>query len=113
MTQTLTVFFAVTLAKKYTNPSSDIIEVLAGLDSVDAVFAELVTTLDQTIKDGRTGKSNFLAVNTLRLTIRSWNPAKGCADNHCSRFRRIPDGAGVVFYQSRLLSSAHEGAWRS
>ena len=51
-------FFAVVLAKKYTNPSSDIIEVLAGIDSVDAVFAELVTTLDQVIRDGRTGKSS-------------------------------------------------------
>lgn len=46
-------FFAVVLAKKYTNPSSDIIEVLAGLDSVDATFTELVTCLDQVIKDGR------------------------------------------------------------
>jgi hypothetical protein len=53
----LTVFFAVVLAKKYTNPSSDIIEVLAGLDSVDAVFTELVTSLDQVIRDGRAGKS--------------------------------------------------------
>lgn len=44
------------LAKKYTNPSSDIIEVLAGLDNVDAVFTELVTTLDHVIKDGRTGE---------------------------------------------------------
>lgn len=42
------------MAKKYTNPSSDIIEVLAGLDNVDAVFTELVTALDQVIKDGRT-----------------------------------------------------------
>ncbi len=54
-TQTLTVFFAVVLAKKYTNPSSDIIEVLAGLDDVDAVFTELVTSLDQATRDGRNG----------------------------------------------------------
>lgn len=53
----MTVFFAVVLAKKYTNPSSDIIEVLAGLDNVDAVFIELVAILDQAIKDGRTSKS--------------------------------------------------------
>lgn len=52
----MTVFFAVVLAKKYTNPSSDIIEVVAGLDNVDAVFAELVSMLDMAIKDGRTGK---------------------------------------------------------
>ena len=51
----MTVFFAVVLAKKYTNPSSDIIEVLAGLDNVDAVFNTLVETLDHAITDGRTG----------------------------------------------------------
>ncbi|KAK4547926.1 hypothetical protein LTR36_010645 [Oleoguttula mirabilis] len=51
---TLTVFFAVVLAKRYTNPSSDIIEVLAGLEKVDAVFTELVAALDHAIKDGRT-----------------------------------------------------------
>ncbi|GAB1736072.1 hypothetical protein NU219Hw_g6123t1 [Hortaea werneckii] len=51
---TLTVFFAVVLTKKYTNPSSDIIDVLAGLDRVDAVFTELVAVLDHAIKDGRT-----------------------------------------------------------
>ena len=49
-------FFAIVLGKKFTNPSSDIIEVLAGLDNVDAVFTELVTTLDQAIKEGRTSK---------------------------------------------------------
>ena len=53
-------FFAVVLAKKYTNPSSDIIEVLAGLDDVDAVFNTLVETLDHAITDGRTGKTSFL-----------------------------------------------------
>ncbi|KAF2766553.1 DUF1741-domain-containing protein [Teratosphaeria nubilosa] len=50
---TLTVFLAVVLAKKFTNPSSDIIEVLAGLDDVDAVFNDLVAVLDHAIKDGR------------------------------------------------------------
>ena len=49
-------FFAIILAKKFTNPSSDIIEVLAGLDNVDLVFSDLVATLDSVIKDGRTRK---------------------------------------------------------
>jgi len=53
ITQTLTVFLAKILAKRYTNPSSDIIEVLAGLDNVDSVFTELVATLDTTIRSGR------------------------------------------------------------
>lgn len=51
---TLTVFFAKVLSKRYTNPSSDIIGVLAGLDNVDTVFTDLVATLDGAIKAGRT-----------------------------------------------------------
>ncbi|TKA33063.1 hypothetical protein B0A54_14724 [Friedmanniomyces endolithicus] len=47
---TLTVFFAVVLAKRYSNPSSDIIEVVAGLENVDAVFSELVASLDSIIR---------------------------------------------------------------
>lgn len=46
------------LSKKYTNPSSDIIEVLAGLDNVDTVFNDLVATLDTNISSGKTGMSS-------------------------------------------------------
>jgi len=52
----LTVFFSVILAKRYTNPSSDIIDVLAGLDMVDAVFTDLVTTLETAVRAGREGE---------------------------------------------------------
>lgn len=41
------------LAKKYTNPSSDIIELLAGLDHIDTVFAEFVSALESLIRNGR------------------------------------------------------------
>lgn len=41
------------LAKKYTNPSSDIIELLAGLDHIDNVFAEFVNALESLIRNGR------------------------------------------------------------
>lgn len=68
MTQTLTVFFAVVLAKKYLNPSSDIIEVLAGLDNVDAVFNALVETLHDAIMDGRTGMPSLCASSRTALT---------------------------------------------
>ncbi|TVY48377.1 UPF0668 protein-like protein [Lachnellula occidentalis] len=51
---TITAFLASVLPKKYTNPSSDIINVLAGLDEVDAVFTDFVAALDVTIKTGRT-----------------------------------------------------------
>ena len=41
------------LGKKYTNPSSDIIQVLAGLDHVDVIFTEFVGALDAIIRNGR------------------------------------------------------------
>ncbi|KAF2478968.1 hypothetical protein BDY17DRAFT_257459 [Neohortaea acidophila] len=66
---TLAVFFSVVLAKKYTNPSSDIIEVLAGLDDVDAVFTELVTTLDHCIKDGGSYEIRQKAVRTTLAVV--------------------------------------------
>ncbi|KAI9820691.1 MAG: hypothetical protein M1827_005060 [Pycnora praestabilis] len=51
--QTLTAFLGGVLQKKYTNPSSDIIAVLAGLDQVDATFTEFVSSLDNLIRGGR------------------------------------------------------------
>ncbi|KAL1631763.1 hypothetical protein SLS56_004282 [Neofusicoccum ribis] len=50
---TLTVFLGAVLSKKYTNPSSDILSVLAGLDDADAVLSELVAALDNIIRSGR------------------------------------------------------------
>ncbi|KAK3386409.1 hypothetical protein B0H63DRAFT_467739 [Podospora didyma] len=50
---TLSTFMMAVLAKKYTNPSSDIIGVLAGLDHIDAVFTDFVGGLDSIIRNGR------------------------------------------------------------
>ncbi|KAK4155275.1 hypothetical protein C8A00DRAFT_13676 [Chaetomidium leptoderma] len=50
---TLSTFMVAVLAKKYTNPSSDIIELLAGLDHVDTVFTEFVGALESLIRNGR------------------------------------------------------------
>ncbi|KAF2141181.1 uncharacterized protein K452DRAFT_271832 [Aplosporella prunicola CBS 121167] len=50
---TLTVFLGAVLSKKYTNPSSDILSVLAGLDDADAVLSEFVAALDVIIRSGR------------------------------------------------------------
>ena len=41
--------------KRYTNPSADIITVLAGLDEVDAVFSEFASVIDSIIRNGRSG----------------------------------------------------------
>ncbi|KAI3395773.1 hypothetical protein diail_904 [Diaporthe ilicicola] len=51
---TLSIFLSAVLSKKYTNPSSDIITVLAGLDHVDAVFTDFVGSLDSLIRNGKT-----------------------------------------------------------
>ncbi|GKZ39903.1 hypothetical protein AbraIFM66950_001560, partial [Aspergillus brasiliensis] len=50
--ETLTIFLACVLKKKYTNPSSDVITVLAGLDHVDHVISNFVTVLDGIIRNG-------------------------------------------------------------
>lgn len=57
------------LAKSYSNPNSDIIEVLAGLDNVDAVFTDLVTALDAVIKDGRDIALRQKAVGTALAVV--------------------------------------------
>lgn len=51
--QTLTVFLVGVLAKRYTNPSSDIITVLAGLDEVDTVFSDFAHAVGVAIRTGR------------------------------------------------------------
>jgi hypothetical protein len=51
----LTVFLDAALTKKYTNPSSDIISVLTGLNDADAVMTDFVATLDTAIRGGRDG----------------------------------------------------------
>ncbi len=67
--QTLTVFLGVTLAKRYTNPSSDIITVIAGLDEVDAVFLEFANVIEQCIRTGRVFELRQKAIDTaLALT---------------------------------------------
>ncbi|KAI9812386.1 MAG: hypothetical protein M1832_000421 [Thelocarpon impressellum] len=50
---TLTAFLGGVLAKRYTDTSTDVINVLAGLDQADAVFTEFVGCLENTIKNGR------------------------------------------------------------
>ncbi|KAL1842465.1 hypothetical protein VTJ49DRAFT_5202 [Mycothermus thermophilus] len=54
---TLSVFMASVLGKKYTNPSSDIIELLAGLDRIDTVFADFVAALESLIRAGRSSSN--------------------------------------------------------
>ncbi|RKF62716.1 UPF0588 membrane protein C20F10.02c [Golovinomyces cichoracearum] len=63
---TCTALMAAILTKKFTNPSSDIIDILAGLDEVDAIFTEFVAALDNTI---RTGRSLDLRQKAIEVTL--------------------------------------------
>ncbi|KAI0025897.1 DUF1741-domain-containing protein [Xylariomycetidae sp. FL0641] len=68
--ETLTAFFSTALPKKYTNPSSDIIAILAGLDQIDAVFTDFVGALDGIIRTGHTLEIRQRAVEVV-LSITS------------------------------------------
>lgn len=84
------------LTKKYTNPSSDIIDVLAGLDNVDAVFSDLVATLDTAIKNGRNGKINVNDMSWWLTNDLSVNKAKSHQSRYCCCGRWLPNSIGVV-----------------
>ncbi|CAI7672643.1 unnamed protein product [Penicillium viridicatum] len=61
---TLTVFLTSILSKKYTNPSSDVITVLAGLDEVDHVISDFVAVLDRIIRNGSSFDVRLKAIKT-------------------------------------------------
>ena len=52
--QTLATFLDAALSKKFTNPSSDALAVLAGLHNADTVMSEFVAAVDTVIRSGRT-----------------------------------------------------------
>ncbi|KAF2005067.1 DUF1741-domain-containing protein [Amniculicola lignicola CBS 123094] len=61
---TLTIFLEAALSKKYVNPSSDILSVLAGLHDADVVMSDFVATLDTVIRNGRSIPLRLKAVRT-------------------------------------------------
>ncbi|KAF2708449.1 DUF1741-domain-containing protein [Pleomassaria siparia CBS 279.74] len=73
---TLTVFLEAALSKKYTNPSSDILSILAGLHDADAVMSDFVATLDTVIRNGRNLALRLKAVRTsLAITSAGFHTA--------------------------------------
>ena len=52
------------LSKRYTNPSTDVIEVLAGLDSIDKLVSDLVNGLEMIIRQGPNLEFRTKAVET-------------------------------------------------
>ena len=121
--QTLSTFFIAVLRKKYTNPSSDIIAVLAGLDNVDTVFTDFVGSLEYIIRNGRNCQwisclqGPALRSNFADGTMNSGSAAEGCRS--CARrdIRRVPDQLAHLFYPERPVPGRHEGravpSWKS
>ncbi len=60
---TLATFLSAALAKKYTSPSSDVIDLLAGLDRVDTVLSDFAAALDYLLRTGRTAAIRASAVD--------------------------------------------------
>lgn len=93
VSQTLTVFLTSILSKKYTNPSSDVITVLAGLDEVDHVISDFVAVLDRIIRNGSSGKSLPVLLLTEIVAVdpnfSSRCAAQGHQDCHCHDQRSI------------------------
>ncbi|EXJ81768.1 hypothetical protein A1O1_07833 [Capronia coronata CBS 617.96] len=48
--ENLTAFLCAVFTKKYTNPNTDVIEVLAGLDAIDKLMSDLVQTLETIVR---------------------------------------------------------------
>ena len=61
--QTLTVFLGGVLSKRYTNPSAEIITILAGLDEVDHVLLEFAGAVENAIRLGGSGASCHAMTN--------------------------------------------------
>lgn len=114
--QTLSTFFVAVLAKKYTNPSSDIIEVLAGLDAIDTVFADFVGALDATIRNGRSCScSGTLGAGPLWKRsaddsggLDSGNSGKGSRGRLGGDIGSVPDDAADVLYPEGLVPFGDE-----
>ncbi|KAI7918329.1 hypothetical protein M0657_007395 [Pyricularia oryzae] len=68
--ETLCTFFIAVVAKKYTNPTSDIIDVLAGLDQADQVFSDFVGALEGLIRAGKDMDTRGAAID-LALAVTS------------------------------------------
>ena len=100
LVKTLTVFFASVLKKKYTNPSSDAITVLAGLDEVDRVTSDFVAVLDGVIRNGRSCKHGAFSATLMLSNWTSRYSAQGYQNSHCNDQRGLQDKPGLVFYPS-------------
>jgi len=62
--QNLTAFLCAVFTKKYTNPNTDVIEVLAGLDTIDRLMSDLVHGLESIIRQANKPSFRTRALET-------------------------------------------------
>ncbi|KAI4135251.1 MAG: hypothetical protein LQ341_005904, partial [Variospora aurantia] len=95
---TLTVFLDTVLAKRYTNPSSEIITVLAGLDEVDGIFLDFANAVENVIRTGGAGMFDAYIPST----------AGCCIDSFAVSIRRKAVKVAIALtagaYQTSLVS---------
>lgn len=100
------------MTKRYTNPSADIITVLAGLDEVDAVFFEFANAIESIIRTGRSGR--FFEFNEhLHMMLRDYSGDSQQGYRCCSfiDFRGLSDKPCIILCTPRFISSFDEGMW--
>ncbi|CAD6585565.1 MAG: hypothetical protein ASARMPREDX12_002058 [Alectoria sarmentosa] len=107
---TLTVFLGIILTKRYTNPSADIITLLAGLDEVDAVFFDFANAIESIIRTGRSAEVRSKAINVaLSLTSGAYQTSLVSYFAHRDLFPALmksiqdSDGSELVFKPFLLL----------
>lgn len=98
------------MTKRYTNPSADIITVLAGLDEVDAVFSEFANAIESIIRTGRSGRG-FRSDDYLRKTLRDYSGDSQQGYRCCSiiDFRGVSDKPRIILCPPRFISSFNQG----
>lgn len=67
--QNLTAFLCAVFNKKYTNPNTEIIEILAGLDAIDQLMSDLVHSLELTVRQSTEDSLRAKAVATVLALV--------------------------------------------
>ncbi|CAI6266348.1 unnamed protein product [Periconia digitata] len=106
--ETLTVFLDAALSKKYTNPSSDIIAVLAGLNDADTVMSDFVAALDTVIRNGRSLSLRLKAVRTsLSITATGFHTALPSYFTHRDLFPALMKFTQDCEHSSQVLPALY------
>ncbi|KAJ9605507.1 hypothetical protein H2200_010164 [Cladophialophora chaetospira] len=65
----LTSFLSAVFEKKYTNPNTDVIELLAGLNAIDGLMSDLVHNLEAIIRQSKEASLRMKAVETVLALV--------------------------------------------